>query len=165
MFGAAGEYGFLKVVSTLSWGLGYFGVPQVLLRFMAIRKSGELKVPPDCDGMGHYFPQRGGIPGSGRPVIYPTELLTSSTAENIFIVISTNLLPPLIAGIAMAGILAATISSSDSYLLIAASAVSKNIFQGFSRRMPRINRSWSFRASRFWWLRPSESSLRWMKTA
>ena len=134
-FGAAGEYGFLKVISTLSWGLGYFGVPQVLLRFMAIRKSSELKKSRRIAtvwcvislGVAVFL----GLVGR---VIYPTELLTSSTAENIFIVISTNLLPPLIAGIAMAGILAATISSSDSYLLIAASAVSKNIFQGIFKK-------------------------------
>ena len=41
-FGEAGSYGFLTIISTLSWGLGYFGMPQVLLRFMAIRKRREL---------------------------------------------------------------------------------------------------------------------------
>src|SRR5699024_569305 len=51
-----------------------------------------------------------------------------------FILLSSHLLPPLLAGLAMAGILAATISSSDSYLLIAASAVSKNIYQGIVRK-------------------------------
>ncbi len=48
--------------------------------------------------------------------------------------LSTNLLPPLLAGLVMAGILAATISSSDSYLLIAASAVAKNIYQGILQK-------------------------------
>jgi sodium/proline symporter len=43
LFGPAGEYGILTIISTLSWGLGYFGMPQVLLRFMAINKSTELK--------------------------------------------------------------------------------------------------------------------------
>lgn len=66
--------------------------------------------------------------------LFPTSLLTSSDAENIFILLSTNLLPPLLAGVVMAGILAATISSSDSYLLIAASAFAKNIYQGIFRR-------------------------------
>lgn len=42
VFGEAGSYGFLTIISTLSWGLGYFGMPQVLLRFMAIRKTDEL---------------------------------------------------------------------------------------------------------------------------
>ena len=66
--------------------------------------------------------------------LYPTSLTTSSDAENVFILLSTNLLPPLIAGFVMAGILAATISSSDSYLLIAASAFAKNIYQDCSAR-------------------------------
>jgi sodium/proline symporter len=66
--------------------------------------------------------------------MYPTTLTTASEAESIFIVMATNLMPPLLAGLAMAGILAATISSSDSYLLIAASAFSKNIFQGLIKK-------------------------------
>ena len=62
--------------------------------------------------------------------IYPTELLTQNDSETVFILLSTKLMPALLAGFVMAGILAAAISSSDSYLLVAASAVSKNIYQG-----------------------------------
>ena len=43
LFGEASRYGFLTILSTASWGLGYFGMPQVLLRFMGIRKGSELK--------------------------------------------------------------------------------------------------------------------------
>lgn len=135
VFGDAGKYGFLTILSTLSWGLGYFGVPQVLLRFMAIRKHAEIKqsrriattwcgislIAAVCVGM------------IGR-AIYPAELLTKGDAESVFILMSTNLLPTLFAGLAMAGILAATISSSDSYLLIAASAFAKSIFQGIIKK-------------------------------
>ena len=42
VFGEAGSYGILSICSTLAWGLGYFGMPQVLLRFMAIRSEKEL---------------------------------------------------------------------------------------------------------------------------
>jgi sodium/proline symporter len=63
-------------------------------------------------------------------ILYPDAHLTKSSAESIFITLSTSSLPPILAGFVMAGILAATISSSDSYLLIAASAFAKNIFQG-----------------------------------
>ena len=66
--------------------------------------------------------------------LYPAELLTLSEGESIFVLMSTNLLPALLAGVVMAGILAATISSSDSYLLIAASAFSKNIYQGILKK-------------------------------
>jgi sodium/proline symporter len=66
--------------------------------------------------------------------LYSAELLTRSNAENIFIVMSTGLLPAFLAGIAMSGILAATMSSSDSYLLIASSALSRDIFKGIFKK-------------------------------
>ena len=66
--------------------------------------------------------------------LYPTVHLTKSAAENIFITLATSALPPILAGFVMAGILAATISSSDSYLLIAASAFAKNIYQGVCKK-------------------------------
>ena len=66
--------------------------------------------------------------------LFPVAHLTKSSAENIFITLSTSSLPPILAGFVMAGILAATISSSDSYLLIAASAVAKNVYQGIVKK-------------------------------
>lgn len=134
-FEDAKAYGFLTILSTMSWGLGYFGMPQVLLRFMAIRKADELKksrriattwavismIAAVCIGL------------VGR-TLYPTALTTQSASENVFILLSSNLLPPVLAGLVMAGILAATISSSDSYLLIAASAFSKSIYQGILKK-------------------------------
>ncbi len=130
-FGAAGSYGFLSIISTVAWGLGYFGMPQVLLRFMAIRDERELgrsrRIATGWVIISLAVAVFIGVVGRA---LFPTELTTSSEAENVFILLSTNLLPPLLAGFVMAGILAATISSSDSYLLIAASALSKNIFQG-----------------------------------
>ena len=135
LFGAASKYGFITVLSTLSWGLGYFGMPQVLLRFMAIRKNSELtkarRIATVWCAISLFAAVSIGLIGRA---LYPTELLTASSAENIFIVMSTNLLPTVLAGIAMAGILAATISSSDSYLLIASSAVAKNIYQGVFKK-------------------------------
>lgn len=135
LFNNAGSYGFLTILSTLSWGLGYFGMPQVLLRFMAIRKSYEIKksrrIATIWCAISLFAAVFIGLIGRA---ILPTEHLTAGGAESIFITLSTNFLPTIIAGFAMAGILAATISSSDSYLLIASSAVSKNIFQGIFKK-------------------------------
>lgn len=135
LFGEAGAYGFLTILSTLSWGLGYFGMPQVLLRFMAIRRADELKksrrIATSWAVISMFAAVMIGIIGRE---LYSGTLTTASAAENVFIVMSSNLLPPLLAGLAMAGILAATISSSDSYLLIAASAFSKNMFQGVMKK-------------------------------
>ena len=135
VFGAAADYGFLTVCSMMAWGLGYFGMPQVLLRFMAIRKEEELTRSRRIAmiwvvislGVAVFI----GIVGRQ---IFPDAHLTKSAAENIFITLATSSLPPILAGFVMAGILAATISSSDSYLLIAASALSKNIYQGICKK-------------------------------
>lgn len=137
VFGAAGSYGFLTIISTLSWGLGYFGMPQVLLRFMAIRKTDELvrarRIATVWVVISLTAAVLIGLMGRAMFPVHET-LNTASGAENVFIVLSRHLLPPLLAGLVMAGILAATISSSDSYLLIAASAVSLNIFKGILKK-------------------------------
>ncbi len=135
VWGEAGKYGLLTICSTMAWGLGYFGMPQVLLRFMAIRKESELKSSRRIAmiwviislGVAVFI----GILGRH---LFPIEHLTKGGAESIFITLSTSFLPPLLAGFVMAGILAATISSSDSYLLIAASAFAKNIYHGICKK-------------------------------
>ena len=135
LFGEAANYSWLTIISTLSWGLGYFGIPQVLIRFMAIRKTEELTKSRRIATIWCLISLLAAVSiGLIGRTLYPAELLTKSESESIFILMSTNLLPSLIAGIVMAGILAATISSSDSYLLIAASAFSKNIYQGVLKK-------------------------------
>ncbi len=135
VFGAAGSYGPLSVISTLAWGLGYFGMPQVLLRFMAIRDQRELTKSRRIATVWVVISLSVSVfIGIAGRALYPTALTTAAEAENVFILLATNLLPPLLAGFVMAGILAATISSSDSYLLIAASALAKNIYQGLLKK-------------------------------
>ncbi len=135
VFGEAASYGFLPVVSALAWGLGYFGMPQVLLRFMAIRNERELPRSRRIATIWVVISLSAAIfIGIVGRALFPAAYATEAAAENIFILLSTNLLPAILAGFVMAGILAATISSSDSYLLIAASAFSKNIFQGVLKK-------------------------------
>jgi sodium/proline symporter len=135
LFGAPGSYGFITILSTTAWGLGYFGMPQVLLRFMAIRKEEELtssrRIATVWVVISLAVATFIGILGRA---MFPVAFGTASAAENIFIQLSTTLFPPLLAGFIMAGILAATISSSDSYLLIAASSLSKNLYQGIFKK-------------------------------
>ena len=134
-FNSANSYGALTVISTMAWGLGYFGMPQVLLRFMAIRKESELKMSRRIAVVWVVISLAVAVfIGLVGRYLFPTAHLTASAAESIFITLSTSFLPPILAGFVMAGILAATISSSDSYLLIAASAFAKNIFQGIIKK-------------------------------
>ncbi|TAH63560.1 MAG: sodium/proline symporter [Gottschalkiaceae bacterium] len=135
LFGEAGTYGLLTIISTLSWGLGYFGMPQVLLKFMAIRNSNELTLSRRIATVWVVISLTAAVSiGLIGRTLFPNALLTQSLSENVFILMSTEFFAPLFAGVIMAGILAATISSSDSYLLIAASAFSKSIYQGIMKR-------------------------------
>lgn len=134
-FGEAGAYGIVTIVSGLAWGLGYFGMPQVLLRFMSVRHSDEIKKSrliamiwlvvslssAVCIGL------------IGRAVI-PIEFLTQASAESVFVVLSRMLLPSFFCGLVVSGIFAAAMSSASSYLLISASAVATNIFKGVLKR-------------------------------
>ena len=135
LFGEAGKYGIITIISTLSWGLGYFGMPQVLVKFMAIKKASNLKLSRRIAIIWVIISLSSAvIIGMLGRVLYPKALLTQGASEGVFILMSTNFFIPLFAGVVMAGILAATISSSDSYLLIAASAFSKNVYQGIMKK-------------------------------
>ena len=131
LFNEALPYPLLSVASMLAWGLGYFGMPPVLLRFMAIRRSDELTKSRRVATVWVLISLLAAVTiGLVGRAFAPTAFVTKSSAENIFSYLASMLMHPLFAGLVMAGILAATISSSDSYLLIAASAFSKNLFQG-----------------------------------
>ena len=135
VFGAAAPYGGLTICSMMAWGLGYFGMPQVLLRFMAIRKESELKRSRRIAMVWVVISLAVAVfIGIVGRQLFPVEHLTKGGAESIFITLATSSLPAILAGFVMAGILAATISSSDSYLLIAASAFAKNVFQGICKK-------------------------------
>ena len=135
LFGVPAEYGLLTIISTMSWGLGYFGMPQVLVRFLGIRSEEEVKtsrriaivwvvISMFCAVM---------IGMIGRAII-PAELLTQSAAESIFIVLSKMMLPAFFCGLVVSGILAASMSSASSYLLITGSSVAENIFRGVFKK-------------------------------
>ena len=133
--GTAKPYGIMSIASMMAWGLGYFGMPQVLLRFMAIRKEGELKFSRRIAMIWVVISLAVAVfIGIAGRALFPTAHLTKAASESIFITLATSSLPAILAGFVMAGILAATISSSDSYLLIAASAFAKNIFQGVAKK-------------------------------
>ncbi len=137
VFGDVTAYGIITAISTFSWGLGYFGMPQVLLRFMAARKTSEIKISRRIATVWVVISLFAAVSiGVIGRALLPTEsvLLSSSGAENVFIIMCGKLVPPILAGVIMSGILAATISSSDSYLLIAASAFSKNLYQGIFKK-------------------------------
>lgn len=135
VFTEPAKYDWLSIISILSWGLGYFGMPQVLVKFMAINKSSNIKFSRRIATVWVIISLTAAVViGITGRILYPRAFLTPSASENIFILMSTEFFVSLVAGIVLAGILAATISSADSYLLIAASSFSKNIFQGILKK-------------------------------
>ncbi len=135
VFGEALDYGMVTIISGLAWGLGYFGMPQVLIRFMSVRNSEEIKMSRRIATVWVVISLASAVAIGliGRAVI-PTEFLTASSAENIFIVLSQMLLPSFMCGLVVSGIFAAAMSSSSSYLLISGSAIAENIYRGLINR-------------------------------
>ena len=136
--GTAKPYELINIASMLAWGLGYFGMPHILVRFMAIRDEKELSLSRRiaavwvvismtvavCIGMiGNSVSKAGKIP-----------MLEGSASETVIVQISNLLstfgvVAAVVAGLILAGILAATMSTADSQLLAAASAFSENMLQ------------------------------------
>ena len=139
--GNAGSYGFLPIVSTLAWGLGYFGMPHILLRFMAVRDENELNLSRRIAsvwvvlsmGIAIFI----GIIGYSVSLAGKVPVLTTSADSETIIVQLANLMSQhgillaLMAGVILAGILAATMSTADSQLLAAASSVSQDLARDF----------------------------------
>ncbi|MDO5126114.1 MAG: sodium/proline symporter [Ruminococcus sp.] len=136
--GGSSKYGIITIISTLAWGLGYFGMPHILLRFMAIEDSKKIKTSRRIASVWVVF-SLGiavliGIIGLAMSKIGAVETLEGSQSETIIVKISDLLstygvVPALVAGVIIAGIMASTMSTSDSQLLAASSSVSQNILQ------------------------------------
>ena len=138
---AASPYGALTIASTLAWGLGYFGMPHVLLRFMAIGDAQKLKLSRRVASVWVVISMAAavmiGVVGNALSKVGAVEsFTTSSEAETIIIriadlIASHGWLAALVGGMILAGILAATMSTADSQLLAASSSVSQNLFRDF----------------------------------
>ncbi|MDR1970329.1 MAG: sodium/proline symporter [Treponema sp.] len=134
-FGPGADYGLLTIISTMAWGLGYFGMPQVLIRFMAIKKTSLVKTSRNIAVIWCFVAQTAAVLIGiiGRAYL-PDLLTTASDAENIFIHLGTRFFPPFVAGIVISGILAASMSSSDSFMLIVASSLANDIFKDMFKK-------------------------------
>lgn len=134
--GTASPYGALTIASMLAWGLGYFGMPHVLLRFMAIEEAEKLTlsrrvatvwvvismtVAVFIGVIGNAMTKAGVI-----PALEDSETIIITIAD---VISRHGVLAALVAGVILAGILAATMSTADSQLLAASSSASQNILK------------------------------------
>lgn len=134
------SFSFLSIVSTLAWGLGYFGMPHILLRFMAIKNKEHVKTSRRIAsvwvviamGVAVFI----GIIGNRLTADGTLKALsTSSDSERIVLEMANymsehGVAMALVAGLIFAGILACTMSTADSQLLAASSSMSENLIKG-----------------------------------
>ena len=136
--GAAVSYGgVITTISTLAWGLGYFGMPHILLRFMAIEKPEKIKLSRRVATIWVFIAMAVAIfIGVIALCLSHVGIIgTLEDPERAIIVIAQflaqfGIVPALLAGLVMAGILACTMSTCDSQLLAASSSISENILHG-----------------------------------
>lgn len=135
--GTAVSHSFLTIVSTLAWGLGYFGMPHILLRFMAIEDPNKIKTSRRVGTVWVVISMSVailiGIVGLG--MVNNSAIAPLADSETIIIQIAellskNGVAAALIAGVILAGILASTMSTADSQLLAASSSASENILGG-----------------------------------
>lgn len=124
-----------EIISGLAWGLGYFGMPHILVRFMSIEKPSMVKksatmaiiwviVTLGCACLIAYF---------GR-MLLAEELLADGSQKMVFIEFARWLFPSFLAGVLMAAIMAASMSTADSQLLVASSSFTSDIYQPIIRK-------------------------------
>ena len=131
-----GAYGIITIFSTLAWGLGYFGMPHILLRFMAIEDEKKLSLSRRVATIWVVISLTVailiGVIGLNMSKVDVLEMLEGSSSETIIVKIANllsqyGIVPALLAGLILAGILASTMSTADSQLLAASSAVSSDL--------------------------------------
>ena len=127
----------MGIVSALAWGLGYFGMPHIIVRFMGIRSNSEIGKARRIGIIWMVISYIGAILIGTLGTVYLKKYgitLDSVSAETVFSATMQNMYPAFIAGIFLCAILAASMSTADSQLLAASSAVSQDIFKGLIKK-------------------------------
>lgn len=136
-------YNFLTIFSKAAWGLGYFGMPHILLRFMAIKEKEQLKLSRRVATIWVIISMVVsvfiGIVAMAMSKVGALKVLVGADSETAVVRISHLLssqgfIFAILAGVIISGILASTMSTSDSQLLAASSSVSNDILMGYFKK-------------------------------
>lgn len=132
---SSGQVTLIGIISLMAWGLGYFGQPHIIVRFMAIRNVHEMKTARKI-GMSWMIVSLAGAMATG---LLGMALMVKTgkslqDPETIFIYLSQVLFHPFITGFLLAAILAAIMSTISSQLLVTSSSLTSDFYQVFVRR-------------------------------
>lgn len=122
-------FSVIEIISLLAWGLGYFGQPHILVRFMAIRSSDEIKQATKIAMTWVVLSLIASVlVGLVGRVFLPT-VLEGTDVETVFMVMTHQLFSPFVAGLVLSAVLAAIMSTASSQLLVAASAFAQDFYK------------------------------------
>ena len=131
MYDGGEQMTFIGILSLMAWAFGYFGMPHIIVRYMAIRDAKEVKVARRVSliwiVLALSFAILVGVVGRGYLIVQYGGIPDDFNAEHIFVFLSGDLFPALIAGILYAAIMAAIMSTADSQLLVASSSIVNDI--------------------------------------
>ena len=124
-----------EILNGLAWGLGYFGMPHILVRFMSIKKPSMVKKSATVATTWVVIALTAVIfiATFGR-VLIGEELLADGKQSMIFVQLARDIFPPAISGILLAAIIAASMSTADSQLLVASSSFTADIYKPLIRK-------------------------------
>ena len=123
-----GQAGVLVVISAMAWGLGYFGQPHILARFMSVKSVGKLTESMTIAVIWVFISLGGAIMvGFIGKIMFDN--LSGGEEEKVFIYMIGKLFNPWVGGIMLAAILSAIMSTIDSQLLVSSSALTKDFYQ------------------------------------
>jgi len=125
---------FVAIVSLMAWGLGYFGQPHILVRFMAVSSSAELKKATNIAMTWVILSLSAAVAIGMVGKVFLTTPLTGSATETVFLVMTDQLFSSFIAGLILSAVLAAIMSTASSQLLVTASAVSQDFYKALIRK-------------------------------
>ena len=133
-FTANQSYGVTAIISAVVWGLGYFGMPHFIVRFMGIRSNKEIKVSRRVAIIWVLIALAVAVLVGSLGTVYLPQVLDATRAETVFSETIKIMFPPFIAGIFLCAILAAAMSTADSQLLVASSSFSQDIYKGLIKK-------------------------------
>lgn len=124
-----------EIVSGLAWGLGYFGMPHIIVRFMSIEKPSMIKKSATV-AITWVVLSLGGacLVAYLARMVMAEELLTAGAQETVFIAMARQFFPAAIAGVLLAAIMAASVSTADSQLLVASSSFTADMYKPLIRK-------------------------------
>jgi sodium/proline symporter len=126
----------VAIISLLAWGLGYFGQPHILTRFMAIKSSKDVKKSRKIAMIWVVISLAAAVIIGLVGRMYLGVELDGNTKETVYILMVNDLFPVFISGIFLSAILAAVMSTADSQLLVTASAITEDIYKAVARKEP-----------------------------